>query len=179
MLAEVQTRTGDSCAIHQKLRRKIEVRQRAYLWTPQDTISFVPYVLPTIFGDGRALFSIATIHQRPAYWVIRACSTWGCGSDREDASGPDFIEMVDDVLTELEEAFGRGQCGYSGNSLFHPKKERVRWCQCEECTDRYGTAKWPMVNSKDGCSWSRMDWPDDFETTPNPLSWQGNLLQTA
>lgn len=75
--------------IQPQLIRAIEKRKRLYLWTPADAITFVPRVLPTVYGDGRALFTIATINQRPAYWVIRACSTWGCGLDREDSSGPD------------------------------------------------------------------------------------------
>ncbi len=119
-----QTRDGATDVIHKKLCRAVEKRQRAHLWTPADAINFVPRLLPTIYGDGRALFTIATINQRPAYWIIRACSTWGCGSDREDSSGPDFAEMTDDILTALEDAFGNGRCGYSGNSLFWPKKER-------------------------------------------------------
>ena len=171
----VLRRNGDDDPIHRRLRRGIEKRERAYLWVPSDAISFVPRVLPTIYGDGRALFTIATINQRPAYWVVRTCSTWGSGLDREDATGPDFAEMSDDILTDLEEAFGNGRCGYSGNSLFWPKRERVRNCQCEECTDRF-KARWPMVDGDGGCSWSRIDWPDGFQTVPNPLSWQGNLL---
>ena len=173
---EIVTRDGSADPVHLKLRRAIEKRESAYLWVPRDAIMFIPRLLPTIYGDGRALFAIATINQRPAYWVIRACSTWGCGYDREDSTGPDFAEMTDDIMTELEDAFGRGRCGYSGNSLFWPKKERIRNCQCEECTDRYSRARWPMVDDEGGCSWSRIDWPKGFETVPNPLSWQGNLL---
>lgn len=175
----VPPRDGSDDPVHTKLRRAIEKRERAYLWTPSDAITFVPRVLPTIFGDGRALFTIATINQRPAYWVIRVCSTWGSGMDREDSTGPDFAEMTDDIMTELEEAFGRGRCGYSGNSLFWPKKERLRNCQCEECEDRYSRARWPMVDDEGGCSWSRIDWPKEFDTVPNPLSWRGNLLAVA
>lgn len=164
-------------AVHDRLRLAVEKRQRAYLWTPADAITFVPRLLPLVFGDGRALFTVTTINQRPAYWVVRACSSWGCGLDTNDATGPDFGDMVDDVMMELEEAFGRGRCGYSGNSLFWPKKERLRNCQCEECEDI--RARWPMVDDYGGCSWSRMDWPKGFETVPNPLSWEGDLLALA
>ncbi|PZU95539.1 MAG: hypothetical protein DI527_00590 [Chelatococcus sp.] len=172
----IEKRDGSGDAVHQRLRKAIEKRERAYLWTPADAINFKPYLLPTIFGDGRALFTLATINQRPRYWVIRACSTWGSGFDRDEATGPDFAEMTDDILTELEESFGRGRCGYSGNSLFWPKYERVRNCKCEECTDRYATARWPTVDDYGGCSWSRTDWPEGFETVLNPLSGRGNLL---
>lgn len=182
-LTEAQKRAlawlpADGDPIHAKLRRAIEKRQSAYLWIPADAISFVPRLLPVIYGDGRALFAIATINQRPAYWVIRACSTWGCASDREDAPGPDFLDMTGDILTELEDAFGIGRCGYSGNSLFWPKKERIRDCQCEECTDRF-RARWPMVDGDGGCSWDRMNWPKEFPTEDNPLSWRGNLLAVS
>lgn len=170
-------RDGCEDAVHSRLRRSIEKRERAYLWVPEHAITFVPRLLTKIYGDGRALFAISTINQRPAYWVIRGCSTWGCDFDREDATGPDFGEMSDDIMTELEEQFGRGRCGYSGNSLFWPKHERIRNCQCEECIDRYGRARWPMVDGDGGCSWSRIDWPKGFPTVPNPLSWRGSLLE--
>lgn len=174
--AKTQTRDGSKERLHLKLCRAVERRERAYLWTPADSITFVPRVLPKVYGDGRALFTIATINQRPAYWIIRACSSWGSGFDREDSSGPDFAEMTDDILTDLEEAFGNGRCGYSGNSLFQPKKYRTQSCQCEDCVDGRFRARWPMVDGSGGCSWSRMDWPEGFRTVPNPLSWRGNLL---
>jgi hypothetical protein len=147
--SESKTRDGANNAVHKKLRCVVEKRQRSHLWTPADAINFVPRLLPTIYGDGRALFTIASINQRPAYWIIRACSTWGSGMDREDSSGPDFAEMTDDILTALEDAFGNGRCGYSGNSLFWPKKERVQHCQCEECEDSH-VAKWPEVDGFGG-----------------------------
>jgi hypothetical protein len=173
--AIISREAGDD-AIHKRLRKAIEKRQTACLWTQSDAITFIPRVSPTVYGDGRALFTIATINQRPAYWVIRACSTWGSGLDRDDAPGPDFAEMTDQIMTDLEEAFGRGRCGYSGNSLFWPRKERLRNCQCEECDEKGFKARWPMVDDDGGCSWSRIDWPKGFETVLNPLSRLGNLL---
>lgn len=145
------------------LAKVIEKPQRAHLWSPADAITFTPRVLPKLYGDGRALFSIATINQRPAYWVIRACSSWGSAFDSFDTSGPDFGEMTDEILADLEEAFGNGLCGYSANSLFHSKRERAKYCKCEECRDRF-VARWPMVNGDGGCSWSRMRWPTGFST---------------
>lgn len=163
--------------IHVKLRGAIEREQIAYLWTPDDAIRFTPRVLPRIYGDGRALFRLATLDQRPAYWVIRGCSTWGCGLDHERASGPDFGELFADILSDLEDAFGSGRCAADGSSLFHPRAVRiVRWCKCEECDDEENLAVWPMVDDSDGCSWSRCDWPPGFDVEPHPLSWRGNLL---
>lgn len=175
MKTDILCRDGNDDPLHVRLRRAVERRQSSYLWVPSQSITFTPRLLNTIYGDGRSLFTIATINQRPAYWIIRACSTWGCGFDREDSSGPDFGEMTDDIMTDLEEQFGSGRCGYTGNSLFWPKKDRIRDCQCEECSDRF-RARWPMVDDSGGCSWSRMDWPERFPTVPNPLSWRGNLL---
>lgn len=170
-----QTHDGSGDAVHQRLRLEIEVPERSYLWTPADAITFTPYLLPVFYGDGRALFALATINQRPRYWVIRACSTWGSGSDRDNSDGPDIAELVDDIVGDLEESFGRGRCGYSGNSLFWPRKERRQNCKCEECSDRY-VAKWPEVDGHGGCSWSRIDWPPTFRTAAHPLAWSGNLL---
>lgn len=164
--------------IHARLVAAVEKPQRAHLWVPADAIRFTPRVLPMIYGDGRALFTLATINQRPAYWVIRACSTWTSGLDRDDGEGPDFAEMTDEILTGLEDAFGRGRCGYSGNSLFYPRRERRRWCKCEECDDNW-RARWPAVDGDGGCSWSRIDWPEGFEVAQNPRCWRGNLLKDA
>jgi hypothetical protein len=167
---------GRELDVAAELKKAVERKQTSYLWTPASTITFKPRVLSKIYGDGRALFTIATINQRPAYWVIRACSTWGCGFDGDDAPGPNFAEMTDEILTDLEDEFGRGRCGYNGNSLFYPRKERMRWCQCEECADRW-IARWPVVDGEGGCSWSRIDWPEGFPVEPNPLSSRGNLLK--
>ena len=53
-------------AAHERLRAAIEVEETSYLWIKGDTPPFTPRLLPTAFGDGRALFAIATI----AYFVL-------------------------------------------------------------------------------------------------------------
>lgn len=140
--------------VHARLAIAVEKRQKSYLWTPADAIIFVPRLLEKTYGDGRALYALSTINQRPAYWVIRACSTW---------SSQQFGEMTDDILTELEEQFGNGRCGYSGGNLFQSRRDRMRECDCEDCTSRY-VAKWPSVDGEGGCSWGRMRWPEGFRT---------------
>lgn len=170
--ADIKCRSAKGDATHTKLKAAVEKRQRAHLWIPQDAITFVPRLSPVIYGDGRALFRITTCNQRPAYWIIRACSSW---DESNYGSGPTFGEHADQIMWDLEDAFGRGRCGYSGNSLFWPRRERMQNCQCEECSER-GVAKWPQVDDENGCSWGRMDWPAGFPTVPNPRSWQGNLL---
>lgn len=174
---DLKSRPAGDDPVHAALRKAEERKITSYLWVPGDTKPFIPRVLPLIYGDGRALFNIATINQRPAFWVIRACSTWGSAYDHGESSGPDFAEITDEILTDLEATFGNGRCGYSGNSLFWPRRDRLEDCQCEECDEKGYVAKWPMVDGYGGCSWSRRDWPDGFETVANPLSWCGNLLK--
>lgn len=152
--------------IHHALAKSIERRQRACLWTPSDAITFIPRVLPTVFGDGRALFTLSTVNQRPAYWVVRGCSTW---------SEDDFSEHGDEILTALEEAFGNGRCGYSGNNLFQSKRERKKWCDCDDCLE-LPIARWPMVDGDGGYSWGRLDWPTSFPTLPSPDGLRGTIL---
>lgn len=160
--------------VYERLRPLVEVEQTSYLWVEGDTPPFTPRLLPSFFGDGRALFTLATINQRPCYWIVRVDSSWESGMDRESGDGPDFAEFTDEILTALEEAFGNGRCGYSGESLFYPREERLANCQCEECDDDY-VAEWPEVDGYGGCSWGRMDWPDEFATERHPLS-RVNLL---
>lgn len=153
--------------VHGRLKRKIEVRTRRYLWTPADIISFVPRLLGTIYGDGRALFHFTTINNRPAFWVIRGDGAW------DSVDGPSFGDFADDILTDLEEEFGNARCGYSGADLYLPKKDRD--CACEECSDRT-RAKWPMVDGQGGCSWQRVDWPKGFRVAAHGAYRSRNLL---
>lgn len=181
----VQTRCAGSDHVHALLRAAIEVPETSYLWVCGDTPEFVPALCDTIWGDGRALFALATINQRPMYYVIRGDSRWSCCDSPNDE--PDFGEFTDDILTVLEEQFGSGRCGYTGSSLFWPVDERD--CDCEECKGIYGddgeeieapmsVAEWPMVDGDGGCSWSRMEWPrlsgEHFEE--HPWSYRANLL---
>lgn len=151
--------------IHSRLVVAIEQPETAYLWVPDDSITFTPGMLKLTYGDGRALFWLSTINQRPAYWVIRGCSSWETGYGTTwDTDGPDFGSMTDQILTDLEEQFGDGRCGYSGSSLFFPIGERG--CDCDECTEEQ-VAVWPMVDGYGGCQWGRVKWPAGFETVEN------------
>lgn len=138
-------------ALHAWLKSKIEVKTKRHLWTPRDTISFVPRLLATIYGDGKALFAVSTMNNRPAFWVVRCDSSW------DVEGGPDFAEFTDQILDDLEAEFGSGRCSYAGANLYLPKNERG--CDCEECADRR-RAKWPAVDAEGGCSWWRMEWPE-------------------
>lgn len=171
--------TNATDPIHAALVKAIERKETSYLWTPGDTKPFIPRVLPHVFGDGRALFTLSTLNQRPMYWVIRGCSSWDCSDGYHSDERPDFGDFTDEILTELEEAFGRGRCGYSGNDLFLSKRERIADCQCEECSDGSFRARWPMVDDDGGCSWGRMKWPDGFAVEAHPFSRRGNLLRAT
>lgn len=179
MIDTIASREAGDDPIHKRLVEALEKPRQSYLWTPAHTVSFVPRVLPVIYGDGRALFHLMTLNQRPRYWIIRACSTWSCGADIDDGTRPYFGEIVDQIVTDLEEHFGRGRCGYSGGSLFWPRAERIRDCQCEECDDEY-IAEWPEVDDDGGCSWRRVDWPLGFTTAPKSrdIDWH-NLLAAS
>ena len=160
---------------HKRLRAAVERRTRLYLWTPADTIQFVPRVLTKMYGDGRALFGLSTINQRPAFWIIRGDSHWQTGDYRGDGpEPPDFAEFSDDILTDLEDEFGNGRCGYTGSSLFQAKRDRG--CDCEQCSDVW-RAKWPMVDGSGGCSWWRRNWPDTVRTVPHPFAPRTNILR--
>jgi hypothetical protein len=60
----VMTRDGRDDPIQVELRRAICVQIKRYLWTPDDMITFVPGLLDTIYGDGRALFGLALISRQ-------------------------------------------------------------------------------------------------------------------
>lgn len=163
-------------ADHASLKRLIEVRIKRYLWIPADTIRFVPPLASTIYGDGRALFTLSTINNRPAYWVLRVDSGWTSGLDMDAPNhAPEFVEFTDEILTDLEEEFGDARCSWNGSPLYTPKRQRH--CKCEDCREQ-PIAKWPMVDGSGGCSWGRMDWPAGFATIPHPFNCGFNLLKT-
>lgn len=153
---------SEQSAAFERLRKIIELRVVSYLWVKGDTPPFRPALLPKVYGDGASLFTLSTINQRPMYYVIQGDSSWRLSGD--DGDGPYFAELSDDILTDLEGHFGNARCGYSGNNLYFPKRERVLSCKCEECTDGKFRARWPMVDGQGGCSWGRMAWPSG--TTP-------------
>lgn len=125
-----------------------------HLWTPDDAITFTPAVLDTTFGDGRALFRITTINNRPAYWIFRGCSSWEVGGDFDAPEGaPEIADHIDDILRAIEEEFG--------TTDYYEMNERGRWIDQE--TKRFVPrvcTEYPAINSETGCVWSRMDWPN-------------------
>lgn len=177
-------------AIHGRLKSAIEVPTRAHLWIPAHEIEFVPALLPLVYGDGLALFVVGTIHQRPKWWVIRGDSAWHLeldypGQRNDDPLG--FGDLLEDggILDDMEEHFGRANCGYCGQglSMYSGWEDFNRCggcdqdgCDAEECFQA-GSHEWPAVNANDGCHWGRMLWPADFPTINHPLDRRGNLLR--
>lgn len=171
---DLMSRIAKGEPLHEALRAAVEVEQTSYLWVPADEITFVPRLLDTIYGDGRALFSMTTINNRPAYWLVRGDSGWSCDDSRASDDAPDFGDFTDDILTDLEDQFGRARCGYSGANLYLPPEDRG--CDCEECLEE-PPAEWPMVDENGGCSWSRRSWPalDGVTFEPHPFGRSANV----
>jgi hypothetical protein len=163
---DVPVRDAEGDPIHARLVVAIEVPTEDYLWTPAHSITFIPRVLPKIYGDGRALFWLSTINQRPAHWVIRGDSSW-----EEDGLEPEevhFGDMTDILLTDLEEEFGTMRCHYSGSYLGDSLEERLENCHCEDCSDPEQAVGWPMVDDGNGCEWGRLAWPRGFDVVDSP-----------
>jgi hypothetical protein len=184
-MLEIKRNSPDE--IHERLKQVVEVEQTSWLWAKGDTPPFIPHLLPRFYGDGRALFSITTINQRPKYWVIRGDSGWTCGSDYGvDApeNAPDFGELYDEILNDLDEYFGRAACSYcgAGASCYAngaPEEAHCGFDGCERPDEVRAGCGWPSVDAGNGCSWSRMRWPDGFEVVDNPHHYRGNLLAAA
>jgi hypothetical protein len=146
---------------------------RRHLWVPEDAITFTPEVLETQFGDGRALFQITTINNRPAYWIVRVCSTWSSEFDYASSDeGDDFAEHVDEVIDAIEEEFG--------TTRYYEMNARGDWI--DEETKRFIPRKWteyPVIDADMGCSWGRLDWPDlpGASFVPHPLDASVRILR--
>ncbi|MER9768927.1 hypothetical protein NKJ09_23015 [Mesorhizobium sp. M0189] len=152
-------------AITQQLRAAQKPITRC-LWTEADAITFTPSVLEQTFGDGLALFAVTTINNRPAYWIVRGCSTWSAGDGyRAPDDAPEFGDMFDEVLTALEDEFGSTSC--------YERNRNGIWIDQE--TKKFIPQDWaeyPTVNDECGCSWWRLDWPDLEGVTfaPHPFA---------
>jgi len=143
----------------QMLKDAIEVPFLGSLWTRGDRGMLTPYVCQCSFGDGLTLVKIATINQRPNYHVVRVDSRW---RDNNEPGSEYLGEHIDQILSAIEEECGRARCGYSGNSLSYPRKERIKDCQCEECDDHRISA-WPELDDDGGCSWGYLSWDSLME----------------
>lgn len=145
---DVMTRSGQNDPIHDMLRKAVCVPTKRYLWVPEDAITFVPALCDTIYGDGRALFRLATINSRPAFYVIRADSSW---EESNWYSGPHltFGQMTDRIYEDLETQFGRAQLDSEEDDP-------------ELLED--GHYPWPALDDENGSGWRVSNWPEEFSS---------------
>lgn len=134
------------------------------LWTGGTDTTFTPAVVARSFGDGRALFKFTTIQNRPAYWLVRGCTSWTEGHDAPEGRIP-FADSADEVVEAIEDEFG--------GTHHYDRDARGRYVDQEtgERIDR-GDARveFPVIESETGCSWALIDWPDlpGIDLVPHP-----------
>lgn len=172
--------------LHNRLRKVIEVPRVGSLWGAKYTVT--PALSGTVYGDGRALITLETIHSRPWYYVIRGDSGWrmDLDQDHDPDTHVDFRYLVDYVLQDLEEEFGDG-----GEPDWEEQQE---WEAKVAALKAAGAPKkkwppapkprpWPALDDRDGCAWGRMAWPKlrgvRFEPTPAVPCWKTGLLVAA
>ncbi len=132
-----------------QLLREAQTPIERELWSEKDRVEFTPSVCDEIFGDGRCLFKITTINNRPRFWIIRGCSSWRIGSGEND----DVFEHIDEITNAIEIQFGSTNC--------FDVDEKGRFIDeetGEPAIDAY--IEYPVINTSIGCSWARMSWPD-------------------
>ncbi len=125
-----------------------------HLWTPDHPVTFAPRVLPHVFGDGRALFRVTTINNRPCWWLVRGCSTWTEGNDPDDDAFEPLIDRIDDVVQAIADEFG---------GLPNMESEEDPEAYVDHATGGpFDPADivYPQIDDRTGTSWSHEDWPD-------------------
>lgn len=150
-------RCGIGDPIHEELRRIVCVPTRRYLWVPADEITFVPGLLDTIYGDGRALWHLATINQRPAFYVIRGDSGW-IESNHDFSPTVHFGELTDIFYNDLEAQFGIAK-------LDSEEDDPERLAE--------GMNPWPAFDDEGGCGWGAVSWPKQFARKLEPSGING------
>lgn len=161
--ADWLSRSTESDPVHAKLRTWVCQPTQRYLWIPADMITFTPALLSRVYGDGRALIGLSTIHQRPAFYIIRIDSSWTLHMDSDFPSGgPEYVEFHEEICFALEEEFGHTEADEEEDD--------------PEILENGNP--WPAFNDRDGSSWWRMEWPAllGLQFEPHPYSWRGNLL---
>lgn len=139
--------------VHQALKAAQKPLTR-YLWTPADAITFTPHVSDSIYGDGRALFGLGTINSRPAYWIVRGCSTWSLAEGDAPDDAPEIGEFIDEITMDLGYEFGDADdepYEWIGNRLRSIETKRFM---------SYASISYPVLNYGGGSHWFRLDWPE-------------------
>ncbi len=126
-----------------------------HLWTPADAITFTPHVSENVYGDGRALFGIATINSRPAYWIIRGDSGWSSGYDcNAPDAATDIAEFIDQITMDIGYEFGDAEdepYEWIGNRLRNTETGQFK---------SHASISYPVMNYGGGCHWFRIDWSE-------------------
>lgn len=126
----------------------------AHLWTPSQTVAFTPRVLSRTFGDGRALFRVTTINNRPRWWLVRGCSTWTESNDPDNPAFEPVIETIYEIVQAIADEFG---------GLPNMEDERDPEAYVDPATDKpFDPADivYPQIDDRTGTSWAHEDWPD-------------------
>lgn len=129
-----------------RLRRQIETPRMGYLWGQKAGV-FTPRLLDKVWGDGRRLFAVYPIFQRPKYVAARVGSSVKSLVD-EDEHGHCVIDAIYDAA---EDQFGRCHCRDCDEDDDEPYPE---------CDGFPADADWGG-----GSSWSALDWPDLVEAS--------------
>ncbi len=152
---------GPEDKVHRRLREAVSVPVRRHLWVPEDAVEFTPALSDVVYGDGRALLAITTIHDRPRYWLVRIDSSWPLWLD-PGLPGGDDEEMADycEHITEnLRLEFGDGE----------PRWDEDEWEDEEDPVAREYGLPYPSIDLRDGYSWRRESWPEaGFDGVPHP-----------
>lgn len=128
-----------------------QVETTARLWG--DTVTFTPRVLERTFGDGRALFRITTINNRPRWWLIRGCSTWT--EDNDDHDGlTTLYDEIDEIVQAIADEFG-GLPNMESETDPEDYVDPHTGAPFDPCDLVY-----PQIDDRTGQSWSHVDWPD-------------------
>lgn len=155
---------GEDDALHEALRAAVEVPTKGTLWTREST--FVPALLDTVYGDGRALFWLTTVNSRPAYYVVRGDSSWEVEDDHplpaddlpdhaDDGDAPepvDFRDREDRIVDAIEGQFGTARIDEVEFEDRHGREPGP--------SDSLVDMPWPALDCEGGTFWGRLGWPD-------------------
>jgi hypothetical protein len=161
--------------VHEALKAEQKPLTR-HLWVPADAITFTPQVANSIYGDGRALFGIGTINSRPAYWILRGCSTWTIDFDRNAPDGAvNLAEFIDDILNDLE-----GEFGSADDEPYEWTGGRLRSVETKRFISE-AAISYPVVNYGCGCHWFRLNWPElpRVNLEQHPFDRSTNILASS
>lgn len=144
-----------------------QVETTTTLWT--HPVTFTPRVLERTFGDGRALFRITTINDRPRWWLIRGCSTWT--EDNDDHDGlTTLYDEIDEIIQAIADEFG-GLPNMESEDNPEEYVDHATGLPFDPADLEY-----PAIDDRTGSFWSHQDWPDlpGVDLVPHPVPPRGH-----